>query len=266
MTPPAPVLPETRPVPMEAILETERYLVEFPDRKFIGGPRSRWQELKTLVSIMADLLRGIRKFHFVGPCVTVFGSARIEETHPYYVLTRKVGAAIAELGFTVMTGGGPGLMEAANRGAKDVDGRSVGINIILPFEQKPNPYLDTWVDMEYFFTRKTLLIKYSYAFVVMPGGLGTMDELFEALTLIQTGKIKEFPVILMGSDYWNPVVSSLHKMRDEGMISPADLDLLLVTDGVEEAIQRLRDKAITQFNLRHIKIPKTLRILGEQAV
>ena len=156
MMPPAPALPEIQPVPPEAILETERFLVEFVDRQFIGGPRSRWQELKTLFSIMADFLRGVRKFHFAGPCVTVFGSARIKDGHPYYDLTRKVGAAVAELGFTVMTGGGPGLMEAANRGAKDVEGRSVGINIILPFEQKPNPYLDACVDMKFFFTRSAV--------------------------------------------------------------------------------------------------------------
>jgi uncharacterized protein (TIGR00730 family) len=165
-----------------------------------------------------------------------------------------------------MTGGGPGLMEAANRGAKDAGGRSVGINIRLPFEQKPNAWLDACAEMRYFFTRKTLLVKYSYAFIVMPGGLGTMDELFEALTLIQTGKISEFPVILMGSEYWHPIVGALQKMREEGMISPADLDLLIITDSVDEAMQSLRDKAITQFNLRRVKVPKEIRLLGERKV
>ncbi len=266
MSAPAPVLPAKLPVSPEAVVESERFLIEFADRSFISGPHSRWQELKTLCSIMADFLRGFRKFHFAGPCVTVFGSARIKDGHPYYELTRKVGAAVAELGFTVMTGGGPGLMEAANRGAKDVEGRSVGINILLPFEQKPNPYLDAVVDMKFFFTRKTLLIKYSYAFIVMPGGLGTMDELFEALTLIQTGKIKEFPVILMGTEYWQPVVTTLLKMCGEGMISASDLDLLLVTDSIEAAMQRLREKAITQFNLRRVKLPKPLGVLGEKKV
>lgn len=266
MTTPPPPLPETRPVEPAAVREIERYLVEFADRSFISGPRGRWTELKTLFSIMADFLRGFRKFHFAGPCVTIFGSARIKEGHPYYELTRQTGAAVADLGFTVMTGGGPGLMEAANRGAREAGGRSVGINIILPFEQKPNPYLDACVDMKFFFTRKTLLIKYSYAFIAMPGGLGTMDELFEALTLIQTGKIKEFPVILMGTEYWEPVVKTLLKMRDEGMINPSDLDLLLVTDSVEDVMQCLRDKAIAQFNLRHTKLPKRMRILGEQEV
>jgi uncharacterized protein (TIGR00730 family) len=157
-------------------------------------------------------------------------------------------------------------MEAANRGAREAEGRSVGINIILPFEQKPNSYLDKYVDMKYFFTRKTLLIKYSYAFVVMPGGLGTMDELFEALTLIQTGKIKEFPVILMGTAYWQPVVDTLYRMRDEGMISHSDLDLLLITDSIPDAMQRLREKAITQFNLRRVKVPKPMPIIGEHKV
>lgn len=266
MMPPAPTLPEIQPAAPEAVHESERYLVQFAERSFLSGPRARWQELMTLFSIAADLLRGFRKFHFAGPCVTVFGSARIKEGHAYYDLTRKVGSAVAELGFTVMTGGGPGLMEAANRGARDVEGRSVGINIILPFEQKPNPYLDACVDMKFFFTRKALLIKYSYAFIVMPGGLGTMDELFEALTLIQTGKIREFPVILMGALYWQPVVQTLYKMRDEGMINPSDLDLLLVTDSVDEAVQRLREKAITQFNLRRVKIPKVLPILGEKKI
>jgi uncharacterized protein (TIGR00730 family) len=266
MTAPNPALPATRPVSPDDLREDERYLVEFADRSFIGGPRSRWQELKTLIAIMRDFLRGLRKFHFAGPCVTIFGSARIKEGHPYYEMTRKAGAAVADLGFTVMTGGGPGLMEAASRGAKEAGGRSVGINIILPFEQKPNDYLDACVDMEFFFTRKTLLIKYSYAFIVMPGGLGTMDELFEALTLIQTGKIKEFPVILMGTAYWQPIVSALIKMRDEGLISPGDLDLLRVTDSIEDAMQCVREKAITQFNLRRVKVPKSLRILGERSV
>ncbi len=266
MTPTAPALPEQTPVTPQEVRDLERYHVEFPDRSFISGPRGRWQELKTLFSIMADFLRGFRAFHFAGPCVTVFGSARIKDGHPYYELTRKTGAAIAELGFTVMTGGGPGLMEAANRGAREAEGRSVGINIILPFEQKPNGYLDKYVDMKYFFTRKTLLIKYSYAFVVMPGGLGTMDELFEAHTLIQTGKIKEFPVILMGTAYWQPVVDTLYKMRDEGMIDHSDLDLLLITDSIPDAMQRLREKAITQFNLRRVKVPKPMPIIGEHKV
>ena len=268
MHPPAetPSAPPQTPVPREAVIAEERYRLEVPDRSFLSGPNSRLEELRTLWQIMMDFLRGYRTFHFVGPCVTVFGSARLKEGHPWYELTRKVSGEIAKLGFTVMTGGGPGLMEAANRGAKEAGGRSVGINIILPHEQHVNPWLDASVDMKFFFTRKTLLLKYSYAFVVMPGGVGTMDELFEALTLIQTKKIKNFPVILMGVDYWAPMMSAVLRMRDEGLISPEDLDLLLVTDSVEEAMDRLRERAIAQFNLRRVRLPKCNPLLMERGL
>ena len=154
-------------------------------------------------------------------------------------------------------------MEAANRGAREAGGRSVGINSILPFEQQVNPYLDASVDMRYFFTRKTLLIKYSYAFVVMPGGLGTMDELFEALTLIQTGKLHLFPVILFGVEYWTPMMRALWRMRDEGLIKPADLDLVTLTDSIAEAMAVLKEKSIRKFNLRKVSLPKSLPLLGE---
>ena len=174
---------------------------ERADEIFLEGPRSRFDEFVTLVRVMCDFLRGFRVLHFVGPCVTVFGSARITPESPHYELARKMGGAIAGLGFTVMTGGGPGIMEAANRGAKEINGRSVGCNIELPHEQKPNAYLDRCVTMHYFFVRKALLVKYSYAFVVMPGGAGTLNELFEAITLIRTGKIKNFPMVIMGTDY-----------------------------------------------------------------
>lgn len=263
---PAPTLPEIRPVSPEEIREDEIHRIENPDRRFVGGPRGRWEELKTLGAVCRDFLRGFRSLHFVGPCVTIFGSARIKEGHEYYELTRRMGHATASLGFTVLTGGGPGLMEAANRGAREAGGHSVGINIILPFEQHINPYVDLSVDMEFFFTRKTLLIKYSYAFIVMPGGLGTMDELYEALTLIQTGKIRNFPVILAGRTYWQPMLDAIYRMRDEGMISPRDLDLLTVTDSVEEAMSVLQDKSIQQFNLRRTKVPKRIRILGERGL
>jgi uncharacterized protein (TIGR00725 family) len=149
---------------------------ERADEIFLEGPRSRFEEFITLLQVMRDFLRGFRTLHFVGPCVTVFGSARIKSDDPNYELARKMGAAIARLGFTVMTGGGPGIMEAANRGAKEVGGRSVGCNIELPSEQAANPYLDRCVRMHYFFVRKALLIKYSYAFVVMPGGAGTLEN------------------------------------------------------------------------------------------
>jgi uncharacterized protein (TIGR00730 family) len=150
--------------------------------KFLDGPQSRWEDFKVTIRTVIDFIKGYRTLHFAGPCVTIFGSARFDENHKSYKEARELGAKIAKLGFTIMTGGGPGIMEAGNRGARDVGGRSVGCNIELPFEQSHNPYLDKWVTIKYFFVRKTLLIKYSYAFIVMPGGFGTMDELFEALT------------------------------------------------------------------------------------
>ena len=175
---------------------------ERADEIFLEGPNSRFAEFCTLLRVMRDFLRGFRALHFVGPCVTVFGSSRIKLDDPHYELARKMGAAIAQLGFTVMTGGGPGIMEAANRGAKEVGGRSVGCNIELPFEQVSNMYIDRCVRLHYFFVREALLVKYSYAFVVMPGGVGTLDELFEAVTLVQNGKISHFPIVIMGTDYW----------------------------------------------------------------
>src|SRR3954469_10676629 len=152
--------------------------------QFLEGPQSRWKDFKYTVSVLLEFIRGFRTLHFVGPCVTIFGSARFKEDHEYYKQTRALAAEIAQLGFTIMTGGGPGIMEAANRGAKDVGGRSVGCNIVLPIEQHHNKYLDKWVDIKYFFVRKVLLVKYSYAFVVMPGGFGTLDEFYEAITLV----------------------------------------------------------------------------------
>jgi len=228
----------------------------------LEGPRSRLGEFVTLLEIARDFLRGLRVLHFVGPCVTVFGSARTREGDAHYELAREMGAAIARLGFTVMTGGGPGIMEAANRGAKEAGGHSVGCNIELPHEQYANPYLDRTVTMKYFFVRKTLLIKYSYAFVVLPGGAGTLDELFEALTLIQTGKIDNFPVVVMGKDYWQELVLLIEKMARVGTISPQDLDLIYVTDSVDDAIAHIRSKAIEPFGLKRA-VTRSLPWLGE---
>ena len=235
------------------------------DEIMLEGPHSRLDELFTLFRVMADFLRGFRALHFVGPCVTVFGSARIKADSPYYDLARKMGAGLARLGFTVMTGGGPGIMEAANRGAREAGGRSVGCNIKLPFEQAPNEYLDRSVTLYYFFVRKTLLIKYSYAFVVMPGGSGTLDELFEALTLIQTGTIQNFPIVVMGTDYWRELTSLLEKMARLGTISASDLSLVFVTDSVEEAIEHIRAKAIEPFGLKRI-VRRHLPWLGERGL
>lgn len=228
---------------------------------FLEGPRSRTEELFILFRVMRDFLRGFRSLHFVGPCVTVFGSARTKPGTPHYELARRMGSEIARLGFTVMTGGGPGIMQAANQGAREAGGRSVGCNIELPFEQQPNPYLDRCVTIHYFFVRKTLLIKYSYAFVVMPGGVGTLDEMFEALTLIQTGKLERFPIIIMGREYWDEILAFLRKMSREGTISPDDLNLIYATDSVDEAVAYLREKAIGPFGLKPAKKPS--RWLGE---
>ncbi len=239
-------------------------LTNFRERQALEGPHSRWEEAKFLWRVLLEFLRAFRRLHFVGPCVTVFGSARFPETHEYYALTRTVGAKLAELGFTVMTGGGPGLMEAANRGAKDVGGRSVGCNIILPMEQEPNPYLDACIPFHYFFIRKVLLFKYSYAFVAMPGGLGTLDELFEAGTLIQTGKIEQFPIVLMGTSYWKDVQELFDVMEREGAISPKDQSLILVTDSVEEAMDHIRRYALERFNLQKVVKLRPVKFLGER--
>jgi len=240
---------------------------ECADEIFLEGPRSRFEEFITLLRVMRDFLRGFRTLHFVGPCVTVFGSARIQRDDPYYELARKTGAAIARLGFTVMTGGGPGIMEAANRGAKEVGGRSVGCNIELPFEQPANVYLDRCVRMHYFFVRKALLVKYSYAFVVMPGGAGTLDELFEAVTLIQTGKIKNFPIVIMGTDYWKELIGFIDKMAQHRMISASDLSPIYATDSIEEAIAHIRIKTIEPFGLRRVAhIRRHFPWLGERGL
>jgi len=204
------------------------------DRRLLEGPRSRTDEFFRVIRIGIEFIKGFRALHWLGPCVTVFGSARFDDGHRYYDLARQAGAEIARLGFTVMTGGGPGIMEAANRGAKDVGGRSVGCNIILPHEQKENPYLDKMVLFRYFFVRKVMLVKYSQAFVIFPGGFGTLDEAFEAATLIQTGKVHQFPLIFVGVDYWNPLFDFMRdSLLAEGAISQDDLDRMILTDSIE---------------------------------
>jgi uncharacterized protein (TIGR00730 family) len=237
------------------------------DEIFLEGPRSRFDEFLTLLRVIRDFLRGFRVLHFVGPCVTVFGSARVKADSPNYELARKIGAGLARLGFTVMTGGGPGIMEAANRGAREIGGRSVGCSIQLPIEQRPNAFLDRSVTMHYFFVRKALLIKYSYGFVVMPGGAGTLDELFEALTLIQTGKIKNFPIVIMGTSYWKELIDFIGKIAEFGMISPSDVDLIYATDSVEEALEHIRSKAIESFGLKLLTgVRRHLPWLGEHGL
>jgi uncharacterized protein (TIGR00730 family) len=226
--------------------------------EFLDGPQSRVKDFKFTLSVVRDFVRGFRKLHFAGPCVTVFGSARFKEDHPYYEKARELSARLAQLGLTIMTGGGPGIMEAANRGAKDVGGRSYGCNIILPHEQKENPYLDKWVDIDLFFVRKTLLIKYSYAFVVFPGGFGTLDEYFEALTLIQTRKISDFPIIVFGKEYHKHLFDHINLMNEQNTISPEDLDLCLFTDSIDEAVDHVVRNAIVKFGLKKKKEVKKL--------
>jgi uncharacterized protein (TIGR00730 family) len=241
----------------------ERVAASATDRVLLEGPHSRTRELWLVLRALRDFIAGFRTLHFVGPCVTVFGSARYDERHPYYAVGREIGRGITGLGFTVMTGGGPGLMEAANRGAREAGGRSVGCNIELPKEQEPNRYLDRWVTCRHFFVRKVLLFKYSYAFVALPGGIGTLDELFEALTLIQTGKIQSFPVVLIGTDYWRPLQDLLRHLAVHGGIDRADLDMLLVTDSVADALRHIERYAVQQFGLTRRRLRPAV-LLGER--
>jgi len=216
---------------------------------FFRGPLSRFKELMFTFRVQINFIRAFRKLHFLGPCVTIFGSARFTPESEHYKNAEKIGAEISKLGFTIMTGGGPGIMEAANKGAFENDGYSVGCNIVLPREQKPNPYLHKWIDIPYFFVRKVVLIKYSYAFVVMPGGVGTLDELFEALTLIQTKVIKNFPIIIFDSDYHKELCHHIKIMLENESISPEDMKLLFVTDSIPDLITHLETHAIKKFGL-----------------
>lgn len=246
------------------LLETRQVKKE---KKFLSGPKSRRSELWFVIQVMWEFLTGFRKLHFIGPCVTVFGSARFDENHPYYQSARKLAFLLAEKGFTIMTGGGPGIMEAANRGAYESNnGLSIGCNIILPHEQKENPYLDKFVSVNYFFVRKVLLVKYSFAFVIYPGGFGTLDELFETLTLIQTRKIQDFPVVVMGKSYWQPVLDMIEKMAEEGTISPEDRNLFLVTDSEEEAAEHIYQVTFDRFQLTKRTVYTPSAILFESAI
>ncbi len=228
---PIPALPQ--PSLLESVRHTEKH--------FLAGKRDRGADLESAVRVFLEFLRGYESLDFAGPCVTVFGSARFAENHSYYQLARAVGRRLAEAGFVVMTGGGPGIMEAANRGAREGGGYTIGCNIALPHEQKPNPYLDRFLEFDHFFVRKVMLVKYSCAFVVMPGGFGTLDEAFEALTLIQCDKIERFPVVAMGLPFWNEVRDFVEKsLLREQTIAREDLDLLYATDSVEDAVTYIR--------------------------
>lgn len=231
---------------------------------FLRGPLGRWADFTRACRIFGEFIRGFRGLHFVGPCVTVFGSARFAEDHEFYILAREMGRRLAALGVTTMTGGGPGIMEAANRGAKEAGGPSIGCNIRLPKEQQPNPYVDSFVEFNYFFVRKVMLVKYSYAFICMPGGFGTLDELWEIATLVQTRKVQNFPIILMGKEYWSPLVAFIEKtLIDSKTIDPGDRSLITVTDSPDEAIETIREGLMRTLTPVAAKPRKKLWFLGE---
>ena len=198
-----------------------------------------------LFKIMGEFVNGIESLHDIGPAVSIFGSARVKPNDPVYKKTEKIAALFAKNNFAVITGGSSGVMEAANKGASEVGGTSVGLNIILPFEQQPNQYANIMLNFNYFFIRKVMFIKYATDYVIMPGGFGTLDELFEAVTLIQTNRIKPLPVILVGSDYWSGLLEWVKsRLLGEGRISPEDLDIFQVIDDPEEIVKAVRKVVI----------------------
>jgi len=231
-------------------IEKDMRIIPPKEHVYLEGPKSRTYELGFAWKVFRELIKGFRTLHFVGPCITVFGSARFKENNFYYDKAREFGRKIADMGFTTMTGGGPGIMEAANRGAFESGGPSVGCNIRLPFEQKANPYVQTSITFEHFFVRKTMLVKYSYAFIIMPGGFGTMDEFFETITLVQTKIISQFPVILFGKNYYKDLMETLEVMAKQGTISTEDMKLVLLTDDADEAMNHIRTYITTNYKVR----------------
>ena len=203
----------------------------YTDIELLAGAENQWQDLCRTSQISLELFRGFQRLRNTSPCITIFGSSRFTEDNPYYVLARQVGLTLGAAGFNVMTGGGPGIMEAANRGAQEAGAHSVGCNIELLCEQKENPYLDLSVTFDHFFVRKVMLLKYSCAFVILPGGFGTMDEIFETLNLIETKKIAQFPLVIMGRDYWQPMKTFIERsMVPAGTISSKDAERCYFTD------------------------------------
>ena len=224
---------------MEKVKSIPTQIVPARTDIYLEGPKPRIYELKFLWRVCMQFFKGFRTLHFVGPCVTVFGSARFKPGHFYYEAAVNMGKRIADMGLTTMTGGGPGIMEAANKGAFENNGTSVGVNIVLPHEQQPNPYLHKSINIDFFFVRKVLLVKYSYAFIIMPGGFGTMDEFFETLTLVQTKVINDFPIVLFGKEYYQPLMEYMQYMSAKGTISEEDMKLVLLTDDTDEAINHI---------------------------
>ena len=206
-----------------------------------------WNEIKTndswsLFKIMSEFVNGYEKLSSIGPCISIFGSARTPSNHPNYKLTVEIAKAVSESGYGIISGGGPGIMEAANKGAQEANGVSVGLNIVLPFEQQSNPYIDQdkLIDFQYFFVRKVMFVKYAQGFIVMPGGVGTLDELFEAFTLLQTSKVNKYPIILVGVEYWNGLIEWIkNRLLKDHNISPEDLDLIEVVDTKDQVIECL---------------------------
>lgn len=231
-------------------MKSSQRIIPAKQHVYLEGPKDRSYEFLFAFRVFRQFLKGFRTLHFVGPCITVFGSARFTEDHPYYAMARECGKRIADLGFTTMTGGGPGIMEAANRGAKEAGGKSVGCNIELPFEQKPNPYLDVTITFEHFFVRKVLLVKYSYAFIILPGGVGTMDEFFETLTLMQTRTMIQFPIVLLGKAYYQPMMDYMHFMKENKTIGETDLDLVLLTDSLDDAFEHIHKYIRSNYQVK----------------
>lgn len=231
-------------------MDKSERIIPAKESVYLDGPKPRINEFFFAWSVFRQMIYGFRNLHFLGPCITVFGSARFKDGHAYYEAAREFGKRIAAMGFTTMTGGGPGIMEAANRGAFENGGQSVGCNIKLPFEQHPNPYMQKWITFDYFFIRKVLLVKYSYAFVILPGGYGTMDEMFETITLIQTRVITNFPIVLYGKEYFMPLMEAIDTMVDKGTISAKDKDLILLTDDIDEAMQYISAYIAKNFKVK----------------
>lgn len=232
-----------------------KYLMPKNFSLFLEGPGKRLSNLIFCWKVAANFFRGLRALHFCGPSITVFGSARYNTNSHYYKSAEFIGTIIAEMGFTTITGGGPGLMEAANKGAYKAGGYSVGCNIILPQEQGSNPYLHTKVTIPYFFIRKTLLIKYSHAFIVLPGGIGALDELFEALTLTQTGKIMPFPIIVFGKEFYAPIRKQIEAMHNAGTLQMHELSNLFFTNSFEEIEYILQEYVVKYLHLQEAPKP-----------
>lgn len=235
---------------MKVTVKERERIIPAKSHVYLDGPKGRSYELAFAWRVFRQFITAFRTLHFVGPCITVFGSARFKEDHQYYQAAREFGKEIAAMGFATITGGGPGIMEAANRGAYENRGVSIGCNIQLPFEQQGNTYTHRSITFEHFFVRKVVLAKYSYAFIIMPGGFGTMDELFETLTLVQTQTITQFPIVIFGKEYYSELMEYLEHMADQETISRDDLKLVLVTDSISEAMDHIHTYISTNYKVK----------------